>query len=498
MSVKIHEKVRNFDDPMLRQEEILSENGKFAVMPSEEIIKKYISKKTTRTRFEDTIVKEANFPVLRYILSHLDLRKINKILLTYSHDLASKNLVSNVKYITRANNVHAVVDLKKVNENRDLNDYFSGINEILPGAGIYFGCVETHRQRNRRIRKEKKKLVATFLIFFEFVLYRVFPKIAFLRNISLLLNRKGTPVISLAETLGRLVYNGFSVIEYKTIRNLTYFVVMKTGEPNPRQGPNLGFLVMQGRRRKEGTARNRIGIRIHHAYSEYLQDHVLNLNGSIKNGRVARDFRYNTIGRVLYGDLRYQILGYVHQVGEGVRTLIETVRKITRFPRIEPEDIFYIKNSLGKNGKIIRIYKFRTMVKNADKMDNIIEQYDSYGNPVKDPRVTPLGRFMRKVWIDELPQLYSLLKGDIKLVGIRPMRDCDWDRYPPELKEKALKFKPGLMGVQYGTLREEDFNEHIKFFNRYLDQKTRKPFLTDLYYFFRIWYYIFFKGVRSE
>jgi lipopolysaccharide/colanic/teichoic acid biosynthesis glycosyltransferase len=198
---------------------------------------------------------------------------------------------------------------------------------------------------------------------------------------------------------------------------------------------------------------------------------------------------------ILYGEWRYNAISALKASVSGI---VETVREVQWLPRIEPEDIFYIKYSLGKNGKPIRIYKFRTMVKNADKMDYMIGKYDSYGNPIKDTRVTRLGHFLRKVWIDEIPQLFSILKGDIKLVGIRPMRECDWERYPADLKGKALRFKPGLMGIQYATLRKENFEEHIRFFHKYLDMKERRPFLTDVYFFFRILYYIFFKGVRSE
>jgi len=482
--------VQDYDDLVLKQEQMLSEKGKFAVMPSEEIVKKYISKKTTRSRFEDTIVKEANFPVLKYILSHLDLRKINKILLTYSHDLSSGNLVKNVKYITRINNVRAVVDLKKVNNNKNLNQYFYGINDILPGAGIYFGCVETHRQRNKRIHAEKKKFVAVLLVFFEFIFHRVLPKTGLFRGLYLKITGGRTPVLSLAETLGRLVYNGFDIIEYKAIRNMIYFVVMKTRKPTLEKRLHSDLFIKQQKTRKNGETKFKYRVRTRHIYSEYLPDYVLKLNASGRSGMAVKDFRYNIIGRLLF-DWTGILLGYVQLFGEYLKS-------IRLFPKIELEDIFYIKHSLGKRGKLITIYKFRTMVRNADKMDNLIIQYNSYGNPVKDPRIIPFGRFMRKIWIDELPQLFSILKGDIKIVGIRPMRESDWERYPKDLKEKALRFKPGLMGVQYATLRKDDFEEHTRFFHRYLDMKEHKPFLTDLYFFFRILYYIFFKGVRSD
>lgn len=488
--------VKNIDNPLFWDDTVFPEKEEFAIMPSEEIVKKYVPAKTRkRTSFEELIYRESNFAVLRYLMSHLDLRRINKVLLSYSHDLSSRNLVKNVSFVTKLNNIRAVVDLKRVNENRNLEEYFAAINAILPGMGIYFGCVETHRQRNRRIRNEHKKIIATLIILYEFLFHRVIPKIGLFRNWYLRKSGGKIPVLSLGETLGRLVYAGFDVIEYKTIRNLTYFVVMKTRQPAKDPHP-MGFFNRIQKTGKDGRVYHTFGIRTRHIYSEYLPDHVLKLNGRAgeKNVKVL-DFRYNLLGRVLYGDWRSRLVTLTRSWAQSI---VEALREIQLFPRIEPEDIFYIKESLGKDGKPIRIYKLRTMVKNADQMDDVIVQYDSYGNPVKDPRITPLGRFLRKVWIDELPQLFSIIKGDIKIVGIRPMRECDWRRYPTDLKEKALQYKPGLMGVQYATLRKEDFQEHIRFFHDYLDRKARRPFLTDLYFFFRILYYIFFKGVRSE
>ena len=486
----------NIDNPLFWDESVFPEKENFAIMPSEEIVKRYVPTKTRkRTSFEEIIYRESNFAVLRYLMSHLDLRRINKVLLSYSHDLSSRNLIKNVSFVTRLNNIRAVVDLKRVNENRNLKEYFEAINAILPGMGIYFGCVETHRQRNRRIRDNHRKVMATLIILYEFVFHRVIPKVGLFRNWYLRKSGGKIPVLSLGETLGRLVYAGFDIIEYKTIRNLTYFVVIKTRKPATGPLP-MGFINRIRKTGKDGRIYHTFGLRTRHIYSEYLPDHVLKLNGRAGESNMAvRDFRYNFLGRILYGDWRSQAITLVRTYAQ---RFVETVREIRLFPRIELEDIFYIKYSLGKDGKPIRIYKLRTMVKDADRMDHVIAQYDSYGNPVKDPRVTPLGRFLRKVWIDELPQLFSVLKGDIKVVGIRPMRECDWERYPADLREKALRFKPGLMGVQYATIRKEDFQEHIKFFHDYLDKKIKRPFLTDLYFFFRILYYIFFKGVRSE
>ena len=177
---------------------------------------------------------------------------------------------------------------------------------------------------------------------------------------------------------------------------------------------------------------------------------------------------------------------------------IEKTKKIKLFSRFELGDVFYIKHSLGKRGKPIRIYKFRTMKKGADKEDYKITQFNSHGKPVNDNRITPLGKFMRKVWIDELPQLFNVLKGDIKIVGIRPMRESDWKRYPADIKKRALMQRPGIMGIQYGSACKDGIEDQFEYFREYLDQWEKSPFLADFYFFFRIWYNIFFKGVRSN
>jgi hypothetical protein len=78
------------------------------------------------------------------------------------------------------------------------------------------------------------------------------------------------------------------------------------------------------------------------------------------------------------------------------------------------------------------------------------------------------------------------------------MREKDWKRYPKDLKEKCLSQKPGIMGIQYASKCGNEFKYQIKFFTKYLEEYKKHPFITDFKYFFMIWYYIFFKGVRSS
>lgn len=164
------------------------------------------------------------------------------------------------------------------------------------------------------------------------------------------------------------------------------------------------------------------------------------------------------------------------------------------------ETCLYFRECLGKDGIPIQIYKFRTMQPNAnEKLDEILnEQFDSYGKPINDQRVTAFGRFLRKYWIDELPQLYNLAQGDIKLVGVRPMKSNEWERYPYDIRQRALRQKPGLMGVQYAHLRTESFEDHLKHLREYLDEWEENPNTTDLKYLQRIMLNILLKDVRSS
>lgn len=116
------------------------------------------------------------------------------------------------------------------------------------------------------------------------------------------------------------------------------------------------------------------------------------------------------------------------------------------------KDPVYIKKAVGKNGEEIGIYKFRTMIKDADKYVSEIlrpENIDHQGKIINDPRITRLGKFLRKYHLDELPQIYNVLKGDMRFVGIRPMEKEFWEQYPESIRQESLKHKPGFWGVNY-------------------------------------------------
>jgi lipopolysaccharide/colanic/teichoic acid biosynthesis glycosyltransferase len=157
-------------------------------------------------------------------------------------------------------------------------------------------------------------------------------------------------------------------------------------------------------------------------------------------------------------------------------------------------------NRVGKNGKMFKVYKFRTMHPYSEFLQAYI--YERYalqegGKFNHDIRVTTLGRLMRKYWIDELPMLLNLLKGDMKLVGVRPISQHYYSLYCKELQEQRVKHKPGLLPPFYAdmpkTLDEIQASEM-----RYLTMcEKRGTLVTDFIYFWRIVCTIIFKRAHS-
>lgn len=112
--------------------------------------------------------------------------------------------------------------------------------------------------------------------------------------------------------------------------------------------------------------------------------------------------------------------------------------------------VFFKHTRIGKDGKIIKIYKFRSMVENAEDLikEFTPEQMKEYKENYKlenDPRITKIGNFLRKTSLDELPQLINILKGDLSIIGPRPVVAEELKKYGTNIK-KFLSVTPGLTG----------------------------------------------------
>jgi exopolysaccharide biosynthesis polyprenyl glycosylphosphotransferase len=120
--------------------------------------------------------------------------------------------------------------------------------------------------------------------------------------------------------------------------------------------------------------------------------------------------------------------------------------------------IIFRQKRIGENGRLFTMYKFRTMVPNAEQLSNSIDLKDGDGNIIHktrtDPRVTPLGRFLRRFSLDELPQLFNVLKGTMSLVGPRPELPYLVEKYQP-WQRKRFAVPPGMTGWWQVTGRSE-------------------------------------------
>lgn len=142
-----------------------------------------------------------------------------------------------------------------------------------------------------------------------------------------------------------------------------------------------------------------------------------------------------------------------------------------------PGPIFYEQTRIGRNGRRFKFYKFRTMVVGADQMkEELMEQNEMDGLMFKmedDPRIFGIGKFMRKYSIDELPQFWNVLKGDMSLVGTRPPTEEEFVQY--ELHHKArLGIRPGLTGMWQVSGRSDikNFEEIVALDTQYISNWT--------------------------
>ena len=151
-------------------------------------------------------------------------------------------------------------------------------------------------------------------------------------------------------------------------------------------------------------------------------------------------------------------------------------------------EVFYVQERAGKEGKSFGLYKFATMIKNSPNIGagDITVQ--------NDPRVLPFGRFLRKTKLNELPQLWNILIGDMSVVGPRPMVLNTYSNYPEEARNKLNSIRPGLTGIGSIIFRDEE---------RYLSQQEEPmdfykehiiPYKSDLEVWFinnlSLWLYI--------
>jgi exopolysaccharide biosynthesis polyprenyl glycosylphosphotransferase len=140
-----------------------------------------------------------------------------------------------------------------------------------------------------------------------------------------------------------------------------------------------------------------------------------------------------------------------------------------------PGPVFFVQKRLGINKRRFNMYKFRTMVPDAEKKQAEIEHLNEASGSVfkikNDPRITPIGKFLRKTSIDELPQLINVLLGDMSLVGPRPLPGRDYDRFDQDWQRRRFSVRPGITCLWQVKGRSSiGFDEWMKLDLNYIDQ----------------------------
>ena len=149
--------------------------------------------------------------------------------------------------------------------------------------------------------------------------------------------------------------------------------------------------------------------------------------------------------------------------------------------------VFFVHSRIGEKGKPIGIYKFRTMVNNAEDLIKKFtpEQKEEFERSYKlenDPRITKVGDFLRKTSLDELPQILNILKGELSIIGPRPIVQSELDKYEDN-KDKFLSVRPGLTGYWAANGRSDtSYEERMQMELYYVDNMS---FKLDVKIFFK-------------
>lgn len=166
---------------------------------------------------------------------------------------------------------------------------------------------------------------------------------------------------------------------------------------------------------------------------------------------------------------------------------------------VPSEGFLFRMQRMGQYANPIQVYKLRSMHPYAEYVQAYLHDtqgLDKGGKFRNDFRVSTGGRVIRKYWLDELPMLYNVLKGDIKLVGVRPISEHYFSLYPTRAQTIRIRHKPGLLPPYYADM-PQSFEEIVQSELNYLSAYEKAPLQTDLRYLGRILTNIIIKKARS-
>jgi len=209
----------------------------------------------------------------------------------------------------------------------------------------------------------------------------------------------------------------------------------------------------------------------------------------------------NKSQKLYYGYFVYHGFKVKDLVEESSKVIINIVKNQNIQPTLDKKYSWLIKlPRTGKNGQRIHVYKLRTMQPYSEYIqDFVIEKngLNDDGTIKNDFRITRTGKFLRKYWLDELPMLINFAKGDLKLMGVRPLSDTMLKQYPSDFVTIRNQHKPGLIPPYYID-NPDSFEGIIESEKKYIKLYEEKKIIIDIKYFFMFLNRVFFKGIRSS
>lgn len=375
----------------------IEKNEKLSAISQQEQVLKlpYLLDEETQKRIKKIIVAESGSLAHSTLKKHCDLYSSNTMVVSTTN-IFNINSLRNNRFAT-------IINLKKINDIRGINDFFIAVHDRLPYHGKFIGCFKSKSAHKKSFLSRYPFGLNYLLYAVNYITKRIFPKIELTRELYFWITGGRKRILSKAEVFGRLYCCGYEIETELKVNDLIYFVAIKTKKPN--------------------------------------------------------------------------------------RSVVTTYGPIIRLNRV------------GKNGKVFEVFKFRTMHPFSEYLQSYVfdkNKLQDGGKFKRDIRINSVGRFMRKYWIDEWPMIWNLVKGDIKLVGVRPISKHYFSLYSKELQTKRAKVKPGLLPPFYAdmpkTLEEIEASE-LNYIDACEKNGTMK---TDICYFWKIVVNILFKKARSK
>lgn len=246
------------------------------------------------------------------------------------------------------------------------------------------------------------------------------------------------------------------------------------------------------------------GVRAVAVWADYLWNRVApkmklthKLYYSLTHGKSRTFTRVEILGRLYRAG--FEVIDEQFRYGEFFVVARKTKAPVDDEPPLG-SPIIHLRRK-GKGGKEIIVHKFRTMYNYSEYIQPYVYQYQhlqSGGKFKDDYRVSSMGRFLRRTWLDELPMVWNMLRGDMKLVGVRPLSNQYFSLYTPEMQELRTRTKPGMLPPFYYEAKSPETLDDIQASERrYLEAYLKAPLRTDWRYFWGIVGNILFRRKHS-